>query len=181
MSAFSFRKSKPNSRKTNTRGSRSKWTKSILQLEAIETRALPSTLTFVTSNTDFTNYTDDSVATPAAIPQFDTMGGTRTLTSVEIISTIEVDTSVSGTVTNHSGSTATYEATVTNASISVTGTGFTSPLTATQASLLDTGMIACPNNATTPISGFAASVANSSDFTLTGSDLLPFIGSGALS
>src|SRR6266404_9227755 len=125
MSAFSLFKGKLNSRKTRSDRPRSRWTKSILTLEALETRAVPSMLTFTATNMDFTNYSNEAVATPAAIPQFDTMGGTRTLQSVEIMSNVELDTDISGSVTNHSGSTATYQATVTNASVSVAGAGFT--------------------------------------------------------
>jgi hypothetical protein len=76
------------------------------------------------------------------------MGGTRTLQSVEIISHIEIDGSVSGTVANGSSTPATYEAAVTNATISLTGTGFGSPLSASSPSLLDTGPINCPANTT---------------------------------
>src|SRR5262249_32639987 len=97
-------------------------------------------------------------------------------------SSVEVDASVAGSVVNHGSDAATYEATVSNASISVTGTGFTSPLTATQASLLDTGAINCPAFSTTTIGPFAASLASSSDVTLSNpADLAAFIGNGNLS
>jgi hypothetical protein len=103
MSAFSFLGSKSNLRQTRKQRQRSKWAKSILNLEALETRTLPSTLTFVATNFDFPDFANEPVATFAAIPQFYTMGGSRTLTSVEIISSIEVDASLSGS-DNYSGS-----------------------------------------------------------------------------
>jgi SdrD B-like domain len=181
MSVLSFLRGKSKGRKTHSGRQRSKWTKSFLNLESLETRALPSQLTFTATNFDFTTYSGEAVATPSPIPQFDTMGGTRTLVSVEIISDVRLDAAVSASVSNHSGSTATYTASITNTSVSVDGTGFTSPLTATSASLLSVGPISCPNNATTTISPVSASLTGHSDFTLTGLDLLPFIGSGDLS
>jgi uncharacterized repeat protein (TIGR01451 family) len=156
-----------------------KWVKSALWLEPLENRSLPSTAVFTTTFSGFTTYTDQPLA--PSIPQFDTMGGQRILESVEIISNIELDSSVSGTVTNHSRTAATEEATVTNASISVTGIGFTSPLMATQAALLDTGPLNCPGRTTTTIGPFSASLPNSSDVTLTGGALAPFIGTGTVS
>src|SRR5262249_54088434 len=117
-----------------------------------------------------------------AIPQFDTMSSTRTLTSVEVQVGLTADASVSGSVTNGSGTAATYESNVTNASISITGTGFPNPLTATWVGLLDTGPITCPANSTTIIGAFAVSLTNSGDITLTNpADLAAFIGSGNLS
>jgi uncharacterized repeat protein (TIGR01451 family) len=153
--------------------------KSALRLERLENRSLPSTAVFATTFSGFTTFTDRPLA--ASIPQFDTMGGTRTLESVEIISNVELDASASGTVTNYSSTAATEEAMVTNASISLTGTGFTSPLTTTQGTLLDTGPLNCPGNITTTIGPFSASLATSSDVTLTGAVLAPFIGTGDLS
>jgi uncharacterized repeat protein (TIGR01451 family) len=157
---------------------RSGSSKKTLRLEPLENRLLPSTATFTTTFSDFTSFTDKPLA--ASIPQFDTMGGTRMLESVEVISNIKVDSSVSGTVTNHSSTAATEEATVTNASISVTGTGFTSPLTATEATLLDTGALVCPGKTTMNIGPFSASLTNSSDVTLTGGALAAFTGTGNL-
>src|SRR5262249_17323112 len=62
------------------------------ELECLERRdlpsTLPSTLSFTATNMDFTSYTNEPVASPMPIPQFDTMGGARALTSVEIISSI---------------------------------------------------------------------------------------------
>src|SRR5205814_135174 len=101
-----------------------------------------------------------------AIPQFDTQGGYRVLDSVEIVGKIDLETSISGNVTNRSSTAATYEATVTNASISLSGTGYSSPLTASQSTLLDTGPINIPKG-TTAIGPFSASLANTSDSTLT--------------
>src|SRR5262249_32751076 len=144
------------SQKTRSVLPRSRWTKCTLSLEPLENRALPNSTTQIATFTHLTNYSNRALA--PTITQFDTLGGIRTLTSVEIISTIEVDSAVTGSVTNDSGAPATYHATVTNASISLTGDGFTTPLTATQASLLDTGAVSCPDGATTPITGFAASV-----------------------
>ena len=156
-----------------------KWMKNALWLEPLGNRSLPSTSAFTATFSGFTTTTDQPLA--PSIPQFDTMGGKRTLESVEIISDIELDSSASGSVTNHSSSAGTEEATVTNASISVTGTGFTSPLTATQATLLDTGPVSCPGKVTTTIGPFSASLISSSDVTLTGGTLAPFIGTGNLS
>ena len=73
------------------------------------------------SRSDFTNFTDEplSQSTPppvVPIPQFDTQGGTRTLESVELRSHIDVDSTVSGSLTNRSADAVTYGATVTNAS-----------------------------------------------------------------
>jgi hypothetical protein len=151
-------------------------------LEPLENRALPSTIGPLTAtNFDFTPFSD-AVATPMAIAQFDTMGGTRTLTSVEIISSIELDTTISGSVTNRGSTPATFTGSVTNASISVTGTGFSAALTATNANLIPEFTINCPGSATTTIGPFSASLAGSSDFTLTSpADLLAFIGGGTLS
>src|SRR5262249_17015383 len=134
---------------------------------------------FTATNTDFTAYTNEPVATPMAIPQFDTMGGLRTLRSVEIISSIEILTSASGTITNHSSQSLTYEGTVTNATASLTGTGFGTRLSATNPIPLDPGQINCPGNTTTTIGPLSASLTARSDVTLTSpSDLEPFIGTG---
>jgi hypothetical protein len=77
------------------------------------------------------------------------MGGLRTLESVEIISHIALNTSVMDSVTNNSGSAATYQAPVTNASVSVIGTGFARPLSATAASLLDPTLLTTASSAVT--------------------------------
>src|SRR5207248_11058432 len=101
MSAFpvlTFVKGKPRRCQARSPRPNSRWQKSILTLERLENRALPSTLSFTAANTDFTTYTNESVATPTPIPQFDTMGGLRTLESVQIISSIELHTSATGTV-----------------------------------------------------------------------------------
>src|SRR5262245_2794232 len=95
-----------------------KWVKSVLRLERLETRSLPSTSAFTTTFSGFTTVADHPL--DPSIPQFDTLGGQRTLQSVEIISHIELDASLSGTVTNQSHSAATEQAMVTDASISVT-------------------------------------------------------------
>jgi hypothetical protein len=153
--------------------------KNALKLELLETRSLPTTSVFTTAFSHLTTFTDRPLA--SAIPQFDTMGGQRTLQSVQIISNIELDSSISGTVTNDSSTAATEQATVTDASISVTGAGFTGPLTVTQATLLDTGPLNCPGETTRTIGPFSASLTDSSDITLTGAALAPFIGTGTLS
>src|SRR5205085_2201618 len=79
---------------------RSRWRKTILRLEPLENRSLPSTASYTASVSDFTNFTDEplSQSTPppvVPIPQFDTQGGTRTLESVELRSHIDVDSTVS--------------------------------------------------------------------------------------
>jgi hypothetical protein len=174
-----FVKGKQHRRKVRSSRTHLPRSKSTLTLERLENRALPSTLSFTATNTDFTTYTNEPVATPMPIPQFDTMGGLRTLKSVEIISSIRMDTSASGTITNRSSQSLTYEGMLTNATISVTGSGFGSPLSATIPTLLDTGPVNCPGRTTTPIGPFSASLTAMSDVTLISpSALAPFIGTG---
>lgn len=148
----------------------------IILLTCLGQRAGAATITVSDS---YNNFTD--INHVLNVNQFDSLGGTRTLLSVEIIADVSLTSSLTGTIKNNSSSqTAFYSASLNNASTSLSGTGLgtLSDSSATLYSLPSTSI--APTVTFTLPGTLHGSLGNSNDILLT-SGLSPFIGNGQLS